>query len=293
MNKHLRHALVLSIAIGTCSCTAQSREQPPNARSAPLAQVDVEAQPLAANVQRVVTTLEYLGAPLPADLRDQLTSAGQARDAEEAAGTDRRARAPCGPYQPGGASEGGTWTGAGRVAAGRIYPGARENHQRKPEYAETSHRESAIGTGVRRHVETLRRAHAAAAPAGERERRSPYGSVSRSRDVHRRADDAESERVGGRVRRRADLLERGRAPRSHDHLQRGSGDAGSRISCRGPGAVHRQTGDSRQARDTGSRRHADNGAIAVRRSSGPCFPAAGQAAGAGPVLPEAHLPRQR
>ncbi len=80
MNNHLRHALVLSIAIGTCSCTAQSREQPPNARSAPLAQVDVEAQPLAANVQRVVTTLEYLGAPLPADLRDQLTSAGQARD---------------------------------------------------------------------------------------------------------------------------------------------------------------------------------------------------------------------
>ena len=80
MNNHLGHALVLSIAIGTCSCTAQSREQPPNARSAPLAQVDVEAQPLAANVQRVVTTLEYLGAPLPADLQDQLTSAGQARD---------------------------------------------------------------------------------------------------------------------------------------------------------------------------------------------------------------------
>ena len=93
---------------------------------------------------------------------------------EEAAGTDRRARAPCGPYQPGGASEGGAWTGTGRAAAGRIYPGARENHQRKPEYAETAHRESAIGTGVRRHVETLRRAHAAAASAGERERRSPY-----------------------------------------------------------------------------------------------------------------------
>jgi hypothetical protein len=43
--------------------------------------VMVEAQPLAANIQRVVEALDALGAPLPADLRAGLTRAGQARDA--------------------------------------------------------------------------------------------------------------------------------------------------------------------------------------------------------------------
>jgi EF hand len=43
--------------------------------------VRVEAQPLAANIQRVVEALDSLGAPLPADLRAGLTRAGQARDA--------------------------------------------------------------------------------------------------------------------------------------------------------------------------------------------------------------------
>jgi len=47
----------------------------------PRAQASVEAQPLAANVQRVVDALEYLGAPLPPDLRAKLAKAGQARDA--------------------------------------------------------------------------------------------------------------------------------------------------------------------------------------------------------------------
>ena len=42
--------------------------------------VPVEGQPLAANIQRVVEALNYLGAPLPADLRDALTAAGRARD---------------------------------------------------------------------------------------------------------------------------------------------------------------------------------------------------------------------
>jgi len=41
----------------------------------------VEGQPLAANVVRVVETLEFLGAPLPGKLVDQLSVAGQQRDA--------------------------------------------------------------------------------------------------------------------------------------------------------------------------------------------------------------------
>ena len=72
--------LFLLFAAGALSCTAQSREQSPHVQAA-LAPVTVEAQPLAANIQRLVEALEYLGAPLPAELRRDLTRAGQARDA--------------------------------------------------------------------------------------------------------------------------------------------------------------------------------------------------------------------
>ena len=48
--------------------------------SGPLPIIPVEGQPLAANVQRVVEALEFLGAPLPADARKALAQAGQARD---------------------------------------------------------------------------------------------------------------------------------------------------------------------------------------------------------------------
>src|SRR6185437_7880933 len=41
----------------------------------------VEGQPLAANVTRVVESLEFLGAPLPKELIAQLDQAGRARDA--------------------------------------------------------------------------------------------------------------------------------------------------------------------------------------------------------------------
>ena len=84
--------LILVLAAGALSCTAQSREQAPStqAASAPrgeaggaaaLSPVTVEGQPLAANIQRVVEALDSLGAPLPADLRTDLTKAGRARDA--------------------------------------------------------------------------------------------------------------------------------------------------------------------------------------------------------------------
>ena len=84
--------LILVLAAGALSCTAQSREQAPytqgaaprgEAGGAPaaLAPVTVEGQPLSANIQRVVEALDSLGAPLPADLRTDLTKAGRARDA--------------------------------------------------------------------------------------------------------------------------------------------------------------------------------------------------------------------
>ena len=101
--------LVLSVAVGLLACTADPHGQPARGQAtsltaraaaledslssrgpqalaaqsaAGLAPVAVEAQPLAANIQRLAEALDYLGAPLPADLRADLTRAGQARDAK-------------------------------------------------------------------------------------------------------------------------------------------------------------------------------------------------------------------
>ena len=79
--------LLLSVVLGAVACTAQPPRQPAHVQGtgvAPaatlLAAVPVEAQPLAANIERLVQALEYLGAPLPARLRADLTTAGRARD---------------------------------------------------------------------------------------------------------------------------------------------------------------------------------------------------------------------
>jgi hypothetical protein len=77
----VRVAWAIALAAGACGCTAQSREQPASARAAPLAIVTVDAQPLAANIERVIAALDSLGAPFPAGLRSELLAAGQQRDA--------------------------------------------------------------------------------------------------------------------------------------------------------------------------------------------------------------------
>jgi hypothetical protein len=75
--------VLLSAAVALLSCTIPQREQV--ARVNPgtgAAAADVEGQPLAANIQRLVDALEYLGSPLPADLRVRLARAGNARDGQ-------------------------------------------------------------------------------------------------------------------------------------------------------------------------------------------------------------------
>ena len=81
--RHRARSLLLVVVVATAasSCTAQSRAQQPEPTGADtLLPIDVEAQPLAANVLRVVETLEMLGAPLPAGLRRDLMRAGQERN---------------------------------------------------------------------------------------------------------------------------------------------------------------------------------------------------------------------
>jgi hypothetical protein len=90
MSARVHPALPLSAAVIALLCAAPSRDYLTNARgetTAPgattLAAAAVEAQPLDANIQRIVQALEYLGARLPADLRAGLTKAGRARDASK------------------------------------------------------------------------------------------------------------------------------------------------------------------------------------------------------------------
>ncbi len=83
MKARPRAAFILPLLAGALACTAPRGEQSAHAQgtNAAFAVVAVEAQPLGANIQRLVEALDYLGAPLPAALRAELTSAGQARDA--------------------------------------------------------------------------------------------------------------------------------------------------------------------------------------------------------------------
>ena len=74
-----RAVLVLLIAAGTLSCTARTQDFTTGASA--LSPVSVDGQPLAANLERLDQALEYLGAPLPAELRTAMKRAGQARDA--------------------------------------------------------------------------------------------------------------------------------------------------------------------------------------------------------------------
>ena len=88
MKRPAHPRLILVVAVGVLSCTSHPRGDPAYAQGASaapgagaFAPVAVEAQPLAANIQRVAEALQSLGAPWPADLRADLTKAGQARDA--------------------------------------------------------------------------------------------------------------------------------------------------------------------------------------------------------------------
>jgi hypothetical protein len=87
MQDRVYAALVLAVGAGAISWITLLQSQASRlprfggGAEAVFAPVAVEAQPLAANIERLVEALAYLGAPLPAELRRDLLQAGQARDA--------------------------------------------------------------------------------------------------------------------------------------------------------------------------------------------------------------------
>ena len=255
--------------------------------------VAVEAQPLAANVERLAQALESLGAPLPADPRAGSTRAGQARDATRLQALldprvllavhinpEARVKVTRGPA-PAVLQQGGyTAVILKIVNESRGTPRLRiGSPQSGPVYAGMSSL-----SGDRMQQQHLR------------ENENVDGRTDRFLDVEMfsaRADDAEPERPGGRVRDRADLLERGRTTRGDDRRSTRAGDPGPRVPRRSPGALRRPARRRREAQRARPRRHADDRPVSLRRRAGPRLSAAGQAAGAGSVLPEAHLPRAR
>ena len=78
MTCRTRAGFVLAAAIVALTSMARTAGIDHRAASA---FVPVEAQPLAANIDRVVQALDYLGVPLPADVRAALERAGRDRDA--------------------------------------------------------------------------------------------------------------------------------------------------------------------------------------------------------------------
>lgn len=78
----IRSSLGLALLTGTLACSARTQDFTSGDAARSFAPVAVEAQPLAANIERLVQALAYLGAPLPADVRAALRRAGQARDAK-------------------------------------------------------------------------------------------------------------------------------------------------------------------------------------------------------------------
>lgn len=82
------HVLMMLLCIASTLCCAQhherrSKHEQSAEAAAQTVAIDVEAQPLAANIERLVSALEYLGAPLPRKVRDSLFQAGQHRDARK------------------------------------------------------------------------------------------------------------------------------------------------------------------------------------------------------------------
>src|SRR5438034_5427779 len=70
--------LALLTGTGTVLCTARTQHFTNGASALPM--VPYEAQPLAANIERLDQALEYLAAPFPAEMRAAMKRAGQARD---------------------------------------------------------------------------------------------------------------------------------------------------------------------------------------------------------------------
>ena len=193
--------------------------------------IDVDGQPLAANVGRVVRAMESLGTALPAGAVAELTKAGEARNAEllqrgidphvllvVAINPEERVKVARGPAR-------------GRTPAGRIHARAGQGDQRGRDDQAAADHQPAVRASSRRGGRPEHDAAGPEAPEGGRGPRRCAGTVPPGGDVHRPADDAEPQRAAGRVRAGLALQQRGGQARGDDRLRRRPGDARTSASA--------------------------------------------------------------
>ena len=172
----LARTLAATLGIATLSCTARTQElASSDARQLP--SVTVEAQPLGANIERLDQALEYLGAPLPADLRTGVRRAIQARDAKTLQELLDPRVLLCVQINPEARVRVIRGPAAATLQQSGYTAGARQGHQRRRCHSAAAHWKPASRAGLCGHVGALRRADAATAAARERERREAHRSI--------------------------------------------------------------------------------------------------------------------
>ena len=233
---------------GTVACTSQPHAPALHAQAlgsaaaVPVARSVVEAQPLGANIVRLLDALDVLGAPVGVALRRDVTTAARERDAGRLQqllddrvllvvhiNPETRVRVARGPaaavlqqagYTPAivkilNESRGTARLRIGSPQSGPVYAGMTRLAGERMQQAHLRENENVDGRGDRfLEVEMFSSS----------------------------ADDPEAERPGSRVCHRTDLLERGRPARGDDHVRRRTGNPGPRVPRRGAGVVHREAG---------------------------------------------------
>ena len=194
--------------------------------------IAVEGQPLAANVQRLVEALEFLGAPLPAETRAALRSAGETRDAAKI----QKALDPHVLLLVTLAASGRVEVGAGPAPAVLQQAGYTPVLVKVVNPAGTTRAlricESAVRPGLRGSGSPEHDPAGPDAVEGERERQRKQGPLPPAGNVHQPTHDGQAERPGGGVRHRPGLQQRsGAAPGRHRLLGRGRRQGPRRDAC--------------------------------------------------------------
>ena len=170
--------------------------------------VDVEGQPFAANVQRLLQ-----GARFPRNATvSTYPFAGRYRGPECKAATTT-ARLPCslcGDVEPGISRHRGPRSSSGHLAAGRLYSRSAQGHQRERGHAGTPHLQPSIGSCLCRCGRPEHETPGPGAPETERKCSQRQGPVPARGNVHQPAHDREPERPAGRVRPGPHLQQRSR-----------------------------------------------------------------------------------
>ena len=225
-----------------------------------------KGQPLAANAERLVKALDFLGAPMPADTAQGARESNRGQGREEAAGGARQARPVRREHQPRVAREGRARPGRGEASASRLHAGARQGRQRE------HGQEAAADRAARRRATGY-------SGSGDKNPKDDPKIVERFLHVEMFTAPpmtAGPQRPQGRVRHRPrSTAARPASARRPSASTSARGPRTSASAARRPVLFDVQPGDPGEARRHGLRRQADRSAASRSRdAAGHVYPAA-------------------